>query len=175
MKKIIFCDIPMKKQLDSMVYAGSGNTNILYSEPVVFPVNAILAENLKKNDKVKIILLRTLDKDRNSNKKTSLFMKELDSINSKVGAKLTYETVDSEFKETKDNHEARLKAILDKVEENSQIYADITFGPKPLPMILMCVLSFSWSSHQSSHDLTKKRIRPDFFLLLFHLPQPLNL
>ena len=133
----------MKKQLDSMVYAGSGNTNILYSEPVVFPVNAILAENLKKNDKVKIILLRTLDKDGNSNKNTSLFMKELDSINSKVGAKLTYETVDSEFKETKDNHEARLKAILDKVEENSQIYADITFGPKPLPMILMCVLSFA--------------------------------
>ena len=68
MKKIIFCDIPMKKQLDSMVYAGSGNTNILYSEPVVFPVNAILAENLKKNDKVKIILLRTLDKDGNYNK-----------------------------------------------------------------------------------------------------------
>ena len=26
---------------------------------------------------------------------------------------------------------------------NSQIYADITFGPKPLPMILMCALSFA--------------------------------
>lgn len=143
MKKIIFCDIPMKKQLDSMVYAGSGNTNISYSEPVVFPINAMLTENLKKDDEVNVILLRTLDKDGNSDKNTSLFIKELDSINSKIGAKITYETVDSEFKETKDNHEARLKAILDKLEENSQIYADITFGPKPFPMILMCVLSFA--------------------------------
>ena len=143
MKKIIFCDIPMKNQLDSMVYAGSGNANISYSEPVVFSINAILAENLKKNDEVKVILLRTLDKDGNSDKNSSLFMKELDSINSKIGAKITYETLDSEFKETKDNHEARLKAILDKVEENSQLYADITFGQKPLPMILMCVLSFA--------------------------------
>lgn len=143
MKKIIFCDIPMKKKLDSMVYAGTGNTNILCPEPVIYPINAILAENLKKNDEVKVILLRTLDKYRNSDKNSGLFIKELDTINSKIGAKIYYETLDSEFKETKDNHETRLKAMLDKVEENTKIYADITFGPKPLPMILMCVLSFA--------------------------------
>ena len=63
MKKIIFCDIPMKKDLDSMVYAGTGNANTNYDKPVIFPINAILAENLKKNDEV--VLLRTLDKNGN--------------------------------------------------------------------------------------------------------------
>lgn len=143
MKKLIFCDIPMKKDLDSMVYAGTGNVNNNYAKPVIYPINAILAESLKKNDEVKVILLRTLDKAGNCVKNSGLFMQELDAINADIGAKISYETLDSEFKETKDNHETRLKAMLDKIDEGCQIYADITFGPKPLPMILMCVLSFA--------------------------------
>ena len=143
MKKIIFCDIPMKKNMTSMVYAGTGNTNCNYSKPVMFAMNAVLAETLKKNDEVRVVLLRTLDKAGNSGKNSGLFMQELDAINSDIGAKISYETLDSEFKETKDNHETRLKDMLDKIEENTEIYADITYGPKPLPMILMCVLSFA--------------------------------
>lgn len=143
MKKIIFCDIPMKKKLDSMVYAGTGNTNSNYSKPVIYPINAVLAETLRKNDEVKVILLRTLDKAGNSGKNSGVFMQELDTINESIGAKISCETLDSEFVETKDNHENRLKAMLDKIDNGSQIYADITYGPKPLPMILMCVLSFA--------------------------------
>ena len=143
MKKIIFCDIPMKKNMNAMVYAGTGNTNCNYSNEVMFPINAILAESLKKNDDVRVILLRTLDKAGNSGKNSGLFMQELDAINSEIGAKISYETLDSEFKETKDIHEKRLQNMLDKIEEHTEIYADITYGPKPLPMILMCVLSFA--------------------------------
>ena len=111
MKKIIFCDIPMKKNMTSMVYAGTGNTNCNYSKPVMFAMNAVLAETLKKNDEVRVVLLRTLDKAGNSGKNSGLFMQELDAINSDIGAKISYETLDSEFKETKDNHETRLKDI----------------------------------------------------------------
>lgn len=143
MKKIIFCDIPMKKNMKAMVYANTGNTNFNYSKEVIFPINAILAESLKKNDDVRVILLRTLDKAGNSGKNSGLFMQELDAINSEIGAKISYETLDSEFKETKDIHEKRLQNMLDKIEEHTEIYADITYGPKPLPMILMCVLSFA--------------------------------
>ena len=143
MKKIIFCDIPMKKNMNAMVYAGTGNTNCNYSKEVMFPINAILAESLKKNDDVRVILLRTLDKAGNSGKNSGLFMQELDAINSEIGAKISYETLDSEFKETKDIHEKRLQNMLDKIEEHTEVYADITYGPKPLPMILMCVLSFA--------------------------------
>ena len=143
MKKIIFCDIPMKKSMNAMVYAGTGNTNCNYSKEVMFPINAILAESLKKDDEVRVILLRTLDKAGNSGKNSGLFMQELDAINTEIGAKISYETLDSEFKETKDIHEKRLQNMLDKIEEQTEIYADITYGPKPLPMILMCVLSFA--------------------------------
>ncbi len=143
MKKIIFCDIPMKKKMNAMVYANTGNTNCNYLKEVMFPINAILAESLKKDDEVRVILLRTQDKAGNSGRNSGLFMQELDAINSEIGAKISYETLDSEFKETKDIHEKRLQDMLDKIEEHTEIYADITYGPKPLPMILMCVISFA--------------------------------
>lgn len=143
MKKIIFCDIPMKKNMNAMVYADTGNTNCNYSKEVMFPINAILAESLKKDDEVRVILLRTQDKAGNSGRNSGLFMQELDAINAEIGAKISYETLDSEFKETKDIHEKRLQDMLDKIEEHTEIYADITYGPKPLPMILMCVISFA--------------------------------
>lgn len=143
MKKIIFCDIPMKKNMNAMVYANTGNTNCNYSKEVMFPINAILAESLKKDDEVRVVLLRTQDKAGNCGRNSGFFMQELDAINSEIGAKISYETLDSEFKETKDIHEKRLQNMLDKIEEHTEIYADITYGPKPLPMILMCVLSFA--------------------------------
>lgn len=133
----------MKKNMNAMVYADTGNTNCNYSKEVMFPINAILAESLKKDDEVRVILLRTQDKAGNSGRNSGLFMQELDAINAEIGAKISYETLDSEFKETKDIHEKRLQDMLDKIEEHTEIYADITYGPKPLPMILMCVISFA--------------------------------
>ncbi len=136
----------MKKDLEPMVYAGTGNTNITYSKPVYFPINAILAETLKKDDEVKVIALRSINdiEDAGSpDRNRGAFMYELITINEEIGAKLTFKTLETEFKETKENYETRLKAMLDEIDEGSSIYADITFGPKPLPMILMCVLSFA--------------------------------
>ncbi|MBP3709333.1 MAG: hypothetical protein J6I73_02845 [Treponema sp.] len=143
MKKIIFCDIPMKSNLKAMVYKGTDNVNSCYDKPVIYPINAVLADTIKKNDEIKVILLRTENPTENNQKNSDSFIQELNSINSDIGAKITYEILDSEFRETKDNHELRLKQMIDKIEEGSELFADITFGPKPLPMILMCVLSFA--------------------------------
>lgn len=143
MKKIIFCDIPMKSNLKAMVYKGTGNVNTCSDKPVIYPINAVLADTIKKDDEIKVILLRTENLTENNQKNSDLFIQELNSINLDIGAKITYEVLDSEFKETKDNHELRLKQMIDKIEDCSELFADITFGPKPLPMILMCVLSFA--------------------------------
>ena len=146
MKKIIFADIPMKEidqEKDSQCYAGTGDAGCFYGGNVIFPINAVLAEKLHDGDEVKLVLLRTLNEKGNSRKNTELFRQELDSINAKIGAKISYEMLDTDFVETKANNEKRMRAMLSKIEEDAEIYADITFGQKPLPMILMCALTFA--------------------------------
>lgn len=146
MKKIVFVDIPMKEikvESDAQCYANTGNANCAYGGKVVFPINAVLAEKVKKDDNVKVVLLKTVTEKGNSGKNAGLFQQELDEINARIGAKITYETIDTDFVETKQNHEKRLRDMLSKIEQESEVYADITFGQKPLPMVLMCVLTFA--------------------------------
>lgn len=146
MKKIVFVDIPMKEMSefhDAVCYAGTGNAGCSYNGRVIFPVNAVLAQKLKAGDEVKVVMLKTVTGKDSSGKNAGLFQQELDGINSAIGAEIVYEAIDSEFVETKQNHEKRLRAMLAKMEEGAELFVDITFGPKPLPMMMMCVLSFA--------------------------------
>lgn len=146
MKKIIFADIPMKEMNanhDGQCYGGTGNAACVYKGKVVYPINAVLSEKLKPADDVKVVLLKTTTPDSNAEKNAELFQQELDAINESIGAHIAYEMIDTDFVETKANHEKRLRAMLSKIEDGAQLYADITFGQKPLPMVLMCVLHFA--------------------------------
>lgn len=146
MKKIVFADIPMKEMItkrDGQCYARTGNAGCAYQGTVVYPINAVLAEKMKPSDDIKVVLLKTMTQSGNSDKNAELFRKELDAINANIGTHITYETVETDFIETKANHEKRLRAMLSKIEDGAQLYADITFGQKPLPMVLMCVLHFA--------------------------------
>lgn len=144
MKKIIFCDIPMKERVNKMNYANANSKEHKYKTPVIFPINAILAEKLKKNDDVKVVLLRVKDDGKKySERNEALFETELNEINKNIGANISYKTIFTEFEESKSTHEKRLHEMLSMIENDCSIYADITYGPKPLPMILMCALTFA--------------------------------
>lgn len=145
MKKIIFVDIPMRELFETskQCYANTGNTICKYTEKVWFPINAILAGKLRKDDEVKVVLLITNTEKDNSLINVQKFKDELNQINELIKAKISYEIIESTFEETKDVHEKRVRDMISKVENDSEIYADITFGQKPLPMLLMCVLTFA--------------------------------
>lgn len=57
MKKIVFSNLPMKKELNKFKYSVDGNDTIEYGGEVIFPVNSVLARTMKKSDKIKVVLL----------------------------------------------------------------------------------------------------------------------
>ena len=146
MKKIIFIDIPMKKMnetADRQCYAGTGNADCRYTGTVVFPINAVLAEKLHKDDRIKAVLLTTITGKDHSAENAELFKRELDSINAAIGAHIDYEQLATDFVESKANHETRFRKLLPLMEDGTELYADITFGQKTLPMVLMCAFHFA--------------------------------
>jgi hypothetical protein len=62
-------------------------------------------------------------------------MNELNEINT-CGASITYEVIPSSFLETKDNFKGLYKKLLKILENDAEISADITFGPKALPLMI---------------------------------------
>lgn len=143
MKTIVFCDIPMFEHMTAHCYANTGNAGVTYEKSVTFAVNAVLAERLTANDDVKIVLLQTKDEHGKYLENTQIFKNELNAINRHCGAKITYETLCTDFEGSRENIEKIYRSILNFFEDKCALFADITYGPKPLPMVLMAALNFA--------------------------------
>ena len=143
MKKIVFSNLPMRRDLSPLKYPVDGNKTIEYDGKVIFPVNSVLARTLKKDDAVKVVLLSKTDLDGNSAVNAGLFQKELNEINRKIGADIEYITLATPFEETKCVHETLLKDMIAKLENGAEITADVTYGPKTLPIVMFSVLGFA--------------------------------
>ena len=141
--KIIFSDIPMKKELHAFRYNTDAGNETVYEEEVIFPVSAYLAKTLKKGEKVRVVLLGKEDPEGNSLVNAEVFRKECDSINQKIGADIEYITLMTPFVETREIHEGLLRDMIGQLVPDAELIGDITYGPKSLPIILFCLFNFA--------------------------------
>ncbi len=139
--KIVFTSMPMKKDLQAMKYPAPGNADLEFDEEVIFPVNAVLARELKEGEKVSVVML--MNKSGNSEANANKLEAELNKINSAIKADISYYRVEEEYEETKDIHESRFRQLIEYLVEGAEIITDITYGQKTLPVILFCVLNFA--------------------------------
>jgi hypothetical protein len=134
----------MKAEVDRHHYPVDGNKGIEYDGEVLFPINAVLAKTLKKGEKGTVVFLATSGgSDNHSAENREKFQMELDAINKEIGAHLNYETIEVPFEPQKELIERLISSLVSKFGEKAQIIADITFGMKPLPMVLFCALNFA--------------------------------
>lgn len=141
--KIVFSDLPMKKELNGFKYSDDGNIAAEYDGTVLFPINAVLAKSINKGEKVRVVLLSKVDVEGNSAINAGKFQAELNEINRGIGADIEYITLATPFEETRDVHETLLRDMIGKLEESAEIIGDVTFGPKPLPIIMFAVMNFA--------------------------------
>ena len=141
--KIVFTDLPMKKELHGFNYRVNGNKTIEYDGKVCFPVNSVLAKTIKKGEKVRVALLSKTDIDGNSAINVCKFQKELNEINRSIGADIEYVTLTTPFEETRDVHESLFRDMVSKLQDNADVIGDVTYGPKTLPIIMFAVMNFA--------------------------------
>ena len=142
MKKILFVTLPLKGNLKKCVYPVDGNALLEIKEPIQFAATAALAHSLKADDEVKVFLLETKGGENAGAENAKLFEEELNHFN-KVGAKISYETLSNAFDPSKTNFQFMFKALIKELEQNAEIYADVTYGPKPLAFLLFIVCQFA--------------------------------
>jgi hypothetical protein len=133
----------MKDRLDRFKYKVSGNSTIEFDGEVVFPINGVMARTLKKNDNVKVVLLKKDDINGNSDRNVGEFMRELNLINKDVGATIDYKVLSTPHDESREVQEKLLRDMVNELAENTVVYADITYGTKSLPIIVFSVLNFA--------------------------------
>ena len=142
--KTAIVTIPMKPshQVNAFQYPVDGNKAVEYENPVLYPINGILAKTLKKGEQVKVILILTVGENSEYEKNQQAYIKELEKINAEIGAILSYDTVEIDFLPTKQTYNRLITDLSEKIPENAEIFTDITFGFKPETISLFCALRF---------------------------------
>ena len=142
--KVVIVTVPMMQpdRLEALQYPVDGNKSVEYEKPVRSPVNGILAKTLKKDENVKIVYIVTTGENSECEQNKKTFIEELESINNEIKANLSYETIEIGFLPTKETYNKLITDLAEKIPENAEIFADITYGYKPEILSLFCALRF---------------------------------
>lgn len=143
MKKTIICNIPMKEKVDMSVYKSDDKSLPVSEKSVRYPINSFLHRTMNPEDELKVILLVKKDDKKHYMKNTDDYISELNEINADIKAKLEYLTIETDFDESRSVHEKLLSDIVNALDDESHILADITYGPKDLPVVLFTALNFA--------------------------------
>lgn len=124
------------------------HVNSNYAEAIYFPINALMANQLQKNDELTVIILKFNDdmnptSENNFQANYQIFQNEMNKINETIGAKIEYKIIETDFVETNDVFAERFLNIFNILEQDCTIYTDITFGPKTATLLIMNLLSFA--------------------------------
>ena len=136
MKKTVICNISMKENLDQVIYSSTDRSLPVSDRKVSYPICAFLEKTMTSEDELDAILLVKKDKNDHYKKNIERFREELEAVNEKIDADISYTIIDSEFEEHQTVHEQLMKEIVAHISDKSHILADITYGPKDLPIVL---------------------------------------
>lgn len=143
MKKTIICNIPMRGNVDLNVYESNDDSLPVSVEAYRYPVNSFLSQTLLPNDELKIILLVKRDSTDNYKENISIYKREIEPICKEKDISVRYIIIETDYNETKETHSKLLGRIIDEIDIESHIIADITYGPKDLPIIIFSALFFA--------------------------------
>lgn len=149
--KLVISMLPMRplKEITLLRYPVDGNKSIEYDGEVRYPINAVLAKTLKKNEEATILFIATTGENSFYEENETAFKAELDAINVSIGAKLTYDIIKMPFVPAKKTFNKLLTDLTDKIPrpplggQGAKVFADMTYGIKPTVLPLFCALAFA--------------------------------
>ncbi len=143
MKKIVICNIPMREHVANIVYSSDDQSLPVSDQPYRYPINSFLSQTVDASDELKLILLVKDDGNSFYERNVDDFKQEIEGICNSTGAKSEYVVIHTEFAQDKEVHEQLMGGLVDEIDTDAHVMADITYGPKDLPIVIFSALSFA--------------------------------
>ena len=143
MKKTLIISIPMKYRIEWNRYQSDDLSLQSSDRKVEFPVAAFLERTLCPGDEIKAILIAKRGEFSYADRHIEELKREIDEINSGIGAVFEYAVIDSEFEEKRNVHEKLMRDLVAQTEDSTQIIADITYGSKDVPIVVFAAMNFA--------------------------------
>lgn len=143
MRKIVFCNVSMQEDLTPLSYQ-RGNLSIdVDKAPVSYPIMSVLSGYLRPEDSVKLVLLCRCDPQKRYLRNIERFQEEFRQRCGILKDRASCVVVNTEFAEGEAAASQLLMELLNVCEPGAELSADITYGSKSLPVVLLAALAFA--------------------------------
>lgn len=108
-----------------------------------FPYNPAYPQYGEKGEQIKIVAVKPAYAT--TDYCLSVLKNELEAIKAEIGFEYgEIELIDTPVSEIIDNHLDLFGKLIGTADDGDRIYADITYGTKPIPMILMMYMNYAY-------------------------------
>lgn len=143
MKKVIICNIPMREYVAKTVYTSNDLSLPVSEKAFRYPILSFLTQTVIAGDELKVLLIIKKDGNEFYKKNTEDFKTEMSEVLNTTGAKAEYVIIDTVFSQDKETYEQLMVSLANEIDVGSHILADITYGPKDLPIVIFSALVFA--------------------------------
>ena len=128
--------------LKKNVYEPVGNSRLTYGE-TSFPIIPTIAAYAEAGETVSLVTL-TYDYEHCKNNLIAL-KNEIDSLSQTSGITVEVESILVPFDDSTEAALNSFSKLIEHIEESDDLYACLTFGSKPMPLVMMLVLRYATS------------------------------
>ncbi len=133
---------PVPDGLRLTEYKNPGCSPLLNYGKTRFPIVAVIANSAKKGDAVRVYGIKP--EHENTSHWEAELKAELDGLKENIGFSYEFIVLETAMSETVENHLALFKKLIDTADDNDHIYADITFGTKPIPIVMLMFMNYTY-------------------------------
>ena len=145
MKKtfILTMSIMKKGYLKEINYICNGNTSLNFDAKTCFPSIPLIAAYASKDDDINLVVIKIKDDKIDSDANLEKFDEELSALNKKLETNIKInKIIEVPYNENKNTHIELLSKLIN-VFDGGKLYCDITYGTKPMPIIMITALNYA--------------------------------
>lgn len=151
MKKFI-CTIPLQvnnRELEKVVYDAMDNKKLKYDEAVSFPIIPVINGYVKDGEKIELLVLKQKAEGTDSN--FTAFQEQVAQLCDKRNIVFEIKIINIIFDETSGTHLKTFLSLIEQIQEKDDLYACMTYGTKPIPIVEMMVLNYASRNLRQVH------------------------
>lgn len=144
MKNTIILPLRYRWNLKKTTFRKGENDFMNYQDgEFVFAISHILSGIIAEDSETDVILIRTTSEYRETEQFVDEAKEELNSVLSGRCKQINYKVIDAPYSSTRKELGMIYRKLCNEIAPETNIYADLTFGPKYMPLVVFCALNYA--------------------------------
>lgn len=144
MKKFLtYLSLQTGNGLQAVKYEPVDNNSLKTDVTVRFPVSILVNSYADNGEEIEIVCVME-DDNSGTEANKNLLSQELDFITGQLGAHYTIREIHIPKDERAESHLDTFRKLIETINDGDQLYACMTYGTKPFPILEMMALSYAY-------------------------------